>query len=283
MRRALPALALALLLQPACVAKKRYDQAVTERDDLAVEAETLSGRVAGLEGERRRLETELTAAEAALEETNRKLAEKIAQAGELQEDVEAMKAALQDAELRRAKADAALRDYRELVARFQALIDAGTLQVKVIDGRMVVEMATDILFGAGSATLSAAGRGALEEVAGVLASIPERGYQVAGHTDSVPIATERFPSNWHLGAERAISVSEILLQEGLAPDRISVASYAEYRPVDTNRTREGRARNRRIEIIVVPDLSQLPGYDELETLTDAPAEPAETRPVQLRR
>ena len=104
-------------------------------------------------------------------------------------------------------------------------------------------------------------------VAAVLASIPDRQYQVGGHTDSQPIATERFPTNWHLGSERAISVVEVLVAGGLAPERVSTASYAEFKPLDTNRTKEGRANNRRIEIVVVPDLSTLPGYEELEGLT----------------
>ena len=71
------------------------------------------------------------------------------------------------------------------------MIDAGTLQVKVVDGRMVVALATDILFAAGSATLSADGQSAVEQVASVLAGIPDRNYQVAGHTDDRPIANEK--------------------------------------------------------------------------------------------
>jgi chemotaxis protein MotB len=261
-------LAIAVLLLGACVPKARYQDALAEQESLRVQVDGLETRNAQLTDTLTRLKTELEASEAALEETNRKLAAKVAEAGELQEDVEEMRAALQDAEMRKARADAALREYRDLVTRFQALIDAGTLQVKVIDGKMVVELATDILFAPGSATLSPEGRRAVHDVATVLASIPERHYQVSGHTDSVPIATDRFPSNWHLGSGRAISVVELLVESGLSPDRVSASSYSEYQPVDTNRTKEGRAANRRIEIIVVPDLSTLPGYDELEALTE---------------
>jgi len=259
--------ALFLVLLVGCVPKARYDEALAEGERLRGEVEQFSGEASRLSDTVSRLEAELEASEAALEETNRKLAEKIALAGALQEDIDAMRAALQDAEMRKARADAALREYRDLVARFQALIDSGTLQVKVIEGRMVVEMATDILFPPGSATLSSEGARSLAEVASVLASIPDREYQVAGHTDSVPIATERFPTNWHLGSERAISVVEVLIKGGLAPERVSAASYSEFKPLDTNRTKEGRAGNRRIEIVVVPDLSTLPGYEELEALT----------------
>jgi len=261
-------LAIAVLLLSACVPKGRYQDALAEQESLRVQVDKLEARNTQLSDTLGRLETELEASEAALEETNRKLAAKVAEAGELQEDVEEMRIALQDAEMRKARADAALREYRDLVTRFQSLIDAGTLQVKVIDGKMVVELATDILFSPGSATLSSKGTRAVKDVAAVLASIPERHYQVAGHTDSVPIATDRFPSNWHLGSGRAISVVQLLVASGVSPERVSAASSSEYQPVDTNRTKEGRAANRRIEIIVVPDLSTLPGYDELEALTE---------------
>ena len=160
-----------------------------------------------------------------------------------------------------------MQSFRDLVSRFQAMIDAGTLKVKVIDGRMVVELATDILFPPGSASLSNDGKAAIAEVAAVLASIPDREYQVAGHTDSAPIRTERFPSNWHLGSARAIAVTDLLIGSGLDATRVSAASYAEHRPVDTNRTKEGKAANRRIEITIQPDLSVMPGYDELKQLS----------------
>ncbi len=260
--------ALSVLLGTACVPKGKYDELEGIKNQLQLDLEHSQSEHSQTQQELARLGSELSAAEAALLQTNRKLAEKISEAGELQADMAGMKRALAEAEVRKARADAALKNYRDLTARFQALIDAGTLQVKVIDGRMVVELATDILFGAGSASLSRAGRKSIEEVARVLASIPDRKYQVAGHTDNVPIATEKFPSNWHLGAARAISVTQLLVRSGLDGSRVSAASSAEFQPTDTNRTREGKAANRRIEIIIVPDLSDLPGFDELQALAD---------------
>ncbi|MCO4743138.1 MAG: OmpA family protein [Proteobacteria bacterium] len=261
------AVTITIALLAACVPKGRYNEAIENNAELSAEIETLRGQIADQDEELLRLQSQAEAAQAALEQTNRKLAAKVAEAGALAEDIEAMKQALAEAELRKARADAALESYRDLVARFQSLIDAGTLRVKIVDGRMVVELATDILFPPGSSTLSRNGRTALTDVAKVLASIPGRTYQVAGHTDNVPISTERFPSNWHLGASRSIAVVRVLERGGLGPDRVSAASFAEFQPVDTNRTSEGKAANRRIEIVVVPDLSDLPGYEELESLS----------------
>ncbi len=257
-----------LAIAAGCVPKGKLDDMTAMRDDLQTQLDASSSQLQTTQQQLASLERELDASERALEQTNKKLAEKISEAGALQTDMDEMRAALAEAEKRKARADASLQQYRELIARFQALIDAGTLQVKVIDGRMVVELATDILFGAGSASLSRAGRSSIESVAQVLASIPDRNYQVAGHTDNVPISTEQFPSNWDLGAARAISVTRLLIEAGLDGDRVSAASFADFQPVDTNRTREGRAANRRIEIVITPDLSDLPGFEELQALAD---------------
>ena len=82
----------------------------------------------------------------------------------------------------------------------------------------------------------------------------------------MPIHTEQFPSNWELASARALNVVRTLQEGGVPVGRLSAASFAENRPVDTNKTKEGKAANRRIEIVVVPDLSLLPGYEELEKL-----------------
>lgn len=262
------ALGIGLVLTGCLVPKRQLEEALAERDDFAARLGTAERDLASMRTDKQRLEGELEAATAALARANDRLANKTAEAGELEADIAEMQTALRELEARRREAEASLEAFRDLVRRFQALIDAGTLQVKVVKGQMIVELATDILFAAGSANLSRDGSKALAEVADVLAGLSDRSFQVAGHTDDDPIRTERFPSNWHLGAARAIAVVQVLVDNGLDADRVSAASFAEYRPSDTNRTPEGKANNRRIEIIVVPDLSTLPGYDELEAIAE---------------
>jgi chemotaxis protein MotB len=217
----------------------------------------------------KRLKTEIVATQTELDENKRKLAMKVIETGELEGDIETMQAAIRELQSRKDQAENTLTAYKDLLTRFQTMIDAGTLKVKVVDGRMVVALATDILFPAGSAGLSTDGQEAIEKVASVLASIPDRNYQVAGHTDDRPISNASFASNWHLGAGRAIAVTNLLVGGGLPTHRVSAASYGDTKPVDTNRSTEGRANNRRIEIIIVPDLAQLPGYSELRALADS--------------
>ncbi len=180
-------------------------------------------------------------------------------------EAELMKA-VKELEERKVAAEKRIAEYRDLLARFKSLIDSGKLRVRIIDGQMVVELATDVLFPSGSAVLSAEGKAAIVEVAQVLTSIPDRRYLIAGHTDNVPIRTSRYPSNWYLAFDRAHSVLQAMLETGMPTTRISAASNGEFRPTAPNDSDESRAKNRRIEIIVVPDLSQLPGAEELQKL-----------------
>ena len=254
---------LLIVVATGCVAKKQHELVVADLSGL-IEQQTLA--TDRCEAENEGLRAELSSTHSSLEAANGQLAVKVAEAGQLQQDVVTMQAALAEMNRQKALADQSMKQFRELVAKFQAMIDAGTLKVKVLGGRMVVELATDILFPAGSASLSKEGTAAIGDVAKVLASIPGREFQVAGHTDDRPIGTAQFPSNWHLGSARAIAVVDVLNKAGLGSERVSAASFAEYQPADTNRTPEGRSANRRIEIIVVPDLTGMPGYADLAKL-----------------
>ncbi|NNF39646.1 MAG: OmpA family protein [Gemmatimonadetes bacterium] len=144
--------------------------------------------------------------------------------------------------------------YEEVIGRFQSLIDAGRLSVAIDRGRMVIQLPQDILFESGSATLGSDGRSTLAEVAEVLADIDDRSFQVEGHTDDVPIATARFPSNWELSTARALSVVRLLVDRGVNPMTLSGAGYGEFRPVADNGDAQGRRQNRRIEIVMLPNL-----------------------------
>ena len=209
-------------------------------------------------------EDELARARTELKSTSDELAATVKDKAGLRDSVEQMKTALDELNKRKAEADRRVAEYKGLLGRFQSLIDAGKLNVKIVDGRMVVALASDILFPSGSAALSKDGRGAVEAVAGVLASIPDRRFQVEGHTDNVPIKTSQFPSNWELAAARALTVVKTMVDAGLPAGRVSAASFGDGKPAADNATAEGKAQNRRIEIVVVPDLSTLPGFDELQ-------------------
>lgn len=168
------------------------------------------------------------------------------------------------ADLRRARAAAEERSktFRQLLERLKSMIDSGQLNVKIRKGRMIVQMSDKILFDPAKIKLKDDGRQALTELAGVLKEINDRDFLVAGHTDNVPIRTRRFRSNWELSAARAVEVVKFLEEQGVDPKHLAAAGYAANDPVGDNETEEGRKSNRRIEIVLMPKLSELPGMEQ---------------------
>ena len=256
-----------------CVGKKKFTALQAELDKSRTELRTqLEAEQAHAKSLSEALEDEkAAAAQLAKEITDleEKNAELVKDRSKLDASVSEMADALRDLKERKAASDERIAEFQSLLSKFQDLIDAGRLTVKIVDGRMVVELASDILFESGKAELSEDGQTSLVDVGKVLGEIEDRVFQVEGHTDNVPIKTERFPSNWELGAARAITVVRTLNEGGIEMDRLSAASFADNRPVASNDSKDSRAQNRRIEIVVVPDLSLLPGHEELEQLAQA--------------
>ena len=154
--------------------------------------------------------------------------------------------------------------YRQVIAKFKELTSSGKLKIRIVRGMMVVEMSSNILFPSGKSSLHEEGQDALLELAEVLKTIPDRNFQIAGHTDNVPIRTGRFKSNWELSAARAVTVVKFLQEAGVDPSHLSASGYAEFQPSKSNDTSQGKAANRRIEIILVPNLDELPDLKEIE-------------------
>ncbi|MCC6332848.1 MAG: OmpA family protein [Myxococcales bacterium] len=208
------------------------------------------------------LKSALAAEQATVKVLSSKIAELEAAYGKTQSDKSALEGALAELKKRKEETEARVAEFKALLEKFKGLIDSGKLKVTIREGRMVVELATDILFASGSASLSKDGKAAIVEVAELLKTIPVRKFQVEGHTDNVPMKGA-FKSNWELASARALTVLHAMVDAGLAPERISAASFGDSRPTRDNATPENRAANRRIEIVVVPDLSSLPGFEEL--------------------
>jgi chemotaxis protein MotB len=298
-----PVVATLVLGASGCVTKTKHDALQRELDDTEValraeqeserqafeeQLQTRNTRVTQLEAALAQaqktaadLKEELASLQAAIDakqeelaslgkrqaDTERELAAALKKRADLKQSLDQMSAALEELRQRQREADKRVAEYRDLLAKFSELIDAGKLKVSIIDGRMVLTLPMDILFASGKADLTEDGRSAIEEVGKGLATIKGRQFQVEGHTDDVPIKTAKFPSNWELGAARALVVLRALVDGGVSAKQLSAATYGELHPSASNGTPEGRKANRRIEIVVVPDLSTLPGYDELNRLS----------------
>lgn len=120
------------------------------------------------------------------------------------------------------------------------------------DRGLVVRMKDSVLFDSGQADLKPAAMAVLARLAETVKGLPNQ-IRIEGHTDDRPIRTVRYPSNWELSTARATNVIRYLIEQcGLSPKRLSAAGYGEYRPVADNSSEAGRARNRRVDIVLLP-------------------------------
>ena len=145
----------------------------------------------------------------------------------------------------------------------RAQLESKDVTISKLQGRLTVNIMDRILFDSGEAVLKPDGEAILQRVATFLGQHPELKIHVVGHTDNVPIRTAaraRFSSNWELSTARALAAVRFLTESaGLDPRRVGAVGYGEYRPIVDNATAEGRAQNRRIAIVILPD--ELAGTD----------------------
>ena len=135
---------------------------------------------------------------------------------------------------------------------------------------VTVHMMEQLLFPSGSADLKESSLATLDALAEVLRQLPND-IRVEGHTDDVPISTPRFPSNWHLSVDRAVNTAFSMMQRHqLDAARVSVVGFAEYQPLVTNSSVENRARNRRVDIIIVTNLANGRNGGSTEPTTTQP-------------
>ncbi len=220
----------------------------------------------GLRGRLEKLQEQNDALARQLEALGANLQEAEGRHRSAQERLAEMQRALEELRRREQRHQARLQTFCGLLQRLRSMIEGGRLRVRVVRNRMVVELPEGILFESGKARLKEEGKAALAEVAGVLKEIPNRDFQVAGHTDNVPIRTRRFPSNWELSTQRAVNVVRFLVAQGFEASRLSAAGYADTQPVASNESPEGRQQNRRIEIVLLPNFDELPDLSQLESL-----------------
>lgn len=194
---------------------------------------------------------------AELERLGKNVDQMLQEKGTLAKALDDAKARLDELRKAQAAAEARAQLFEQFVQKFKTMIDAGQLKITTRNGRLVLQLPNDVLFDSGQTAIKAAGRDALVRVASVLKTVPGRTFQVAGNTDNVPIQTARFPSNWELSTARAVEVVKLLIAQGVNAQALSAAGYGEFDPVAGNETVDGRARNRRIEITLQPNLDEL--------------------------
>jgi chemotaxis protein MotB len=254
----LPAVIIALALVSGCVSRGTHREMAEERDRYREESALRAGRIELLEASNAALSEERLALIDEIEDLRQvreALEEKIEaldqRRGELETNLRESESEL----LRHTEEVEQLREtYGALVTDLESEVAAGEIEIDRLREGLRLNLSQEILFSSGSARLNERGRAVIGKVAERLATGSQR-IEVQGHTDGVAIRgplAKRYPSNWELAGARAGSVVRLLAERGIPPDRMSAVSFGESRPVAPNDTPEGRARNRRIEIRLLP-------------------------------
>jgi chemotaxis protein MotB len=265
--RALPwATALALLATACGPSQDELDAELARNRELQSQIDQAATDRAGLEATLATLQTQNTELTNRLRALGQRVETTEAQAANLQTTLNDTQRALEELRERERQATARLETFRQLLARFRSMIASGRIRVRIVRNRMVVELPEGVLFDSGRSELKPEGQEALRQVAAILRDIPDREFQVAGHTDNIPIRG-RADGNWQLSTQRAVTVTLFLAQNQVPTSRISAVGYADTQPMTTNDTPEGRAQNRRIEIVLIPRLDELPDLSSLEGMS----------------
>jgi chemotaxis protein MotB len=168
----------------------------------------------------------------------------------------------------------------EIQEAVQALIDDDLVKVRQGKGWLEIELKASILYPSGSAALTEGALPVLRRLATVLGKHPNP-IQVEGHTDSLPIRSLVYPSNWELSAARAASVVQLFAQYGVDPGRMAAIGYGEHRPVADNATAEGRRENRRVALVVLATEQATAAVGSpSQSVEKAPPPPKELSPIK---
>lgn len=243
-----------------------YERLKADKIQLAERNDSLNQRVLEAIERNKLLQEDLMRARADLERVEKVLADRSAEAGtamkEMRQEIDRLvednnllqqqlEVELQAREARLAEVQST---YDELVGKLEQEIERGEVRISELKGKLTVNVVDKILFDSGKADLKPAGIRVLQQIGDILNSAIDKNIQVEGHTDNIPISgglTARYPSNWELSTARATTVLHFLQDKvGVSGERLSAVGYGEYQPIASNATAEGRAENRRIQIVL---------------------------------
>jgi len=244
----------------------QYNILMGENDQLKNDIKRLITELASMTGERNALATDKKGLEDALKSTsdakNQKIGElsqKLGDLGQKLADLEADNKRLRDEvarlqKLKEEEVQKTSKTYSDLLEQMKGEMAKGQVTISELKGKLTVNMVDSVLFDSGRAEVKPEGLVVLQKVIDILKNIKDKVVRIEGHTDNVQIVgqlAKRYPTNWELSAARAINVTRYLQQQGLDPALLAAVAYGEHKPVAPNDTDEGRAKNRRIEIVLV--------------------------------
>ena len=268
-----------ILALTGCVGKSTYEKKVSEAEQLAAALQTLQQEHVTLKNDFNNLQIsdnalqeDLKRAQNDISRLEEVLSERSIEAGaamaEMRQEIDRLETNKHELELavasekiaKQARIAQMQSTYNELVDKMEAEIERGEITISELQGKLTVNMVEKILFPSGSATIKKAGLKVLEKVGDIVKNVENKDIQVEGHTDNVPISSrlqDTFPTNWELSTARAATVVRFLRDLGISGERLSAIGYGPFQPVASNDSAEGRAQNRRIQIVLVPSLQRI--------------------------
>ena len=202
------------------------------------------------------LETKIAAADARIKSLEDAVKAKDAEIAGLKKEAASLSQERARAVAEKEKAIAELTSTREkLTSELKEEIRKGEIAITQLKDKLSLNLVEKILFDSGSALVKKDGKKVLDRVAEILKKVQDKQIRIEGHTDNVPISAriiDKFPSNWELSTSRATNVVRYLQEKGVDPKYLVAAGYSEYRNIAPNVASEGRAKNRRIEIVLTP-------------------------------
>lgn len=250
-------LGLLVLIFSSCVSTKKYEAALARERQLAAENAQLNVTVNGLNKNVAELQNEVNRLTSQMDEAGKNAAQLARMANMTQQQLEEEQRRLAQMRQLMDQQRQAIEGLRQKMADALVNFKSDELSVFIKNGKVYVSLQESLLFPSGSAVVNPKGKEALGKLAQVLNSNPDISVLIEGHTDSIPIRG-RYEDNWALSVARATAIVRILTNTyKVDPTRITASGRSKYEPVDTNETAEGRARNRRTEIILAPKLDEL--------------------------
>jgi chemotaxis protein MotB len=236
--------------------KQQYGKLSADNSLLKAEFDKLKAEAAGLAKENQALTKDKSELEQVLKAKSDTLSKNISDLRQKAADLQEENRKLGDeiATLQKAKEEKVKEvsgTYEHLLENMKSEIAQGQVTISELKGKLTVNMEAAILFDSGKADVKPDGIAILLKMVPTLKEVKDKSIRIEGHTDNVPIKSAQFPSNWELSAARAINVAKFLQPQGLDPANLSAAAFSEFKPVADNATKEGRAKNRRIEITLV--------------------------------
>lgn len=249
-------------LGTSCVSKKKYMASQDRISALQKDSVQCYDKVAGLSADLDRTEDQFSKYKNMTEKEQAAMAAALQEAGnEISQKDQALQLRaqrLQALESRLQRQQEIVDNLRKTVEDALVNFDAEDLSVDVRNGKVYVSLSDKLLFPSGSATLNSEGKEAIQKVAEVLLKNPKISIEVVGHTDPVPIKTAKYADNWDLSTARATTITRLLTDNYKIPgERLTASGASKYQPVATNETAEGKAKNRRTEIVLTPKLEEL--------------------------